>query len=112
MNRPGIAVVFALLCCLCGYAAAEIPRSDVARDRVDLLEVNHFYDLEGRLTFDQLIAWTWDNDAACYRCASWRLIKSPHQIPQRDRVRGGYVVTWMDGEILREVRAVSVDESW
>ena len=29
------------------------PREDVARESVDLIEVNHFYDEQGRLVFDQ-----------------------------------------------------------
>ena len=31
------------------------PTEDVSREKVDLMEVNHFYDEQGRLVFDQVI---------------------------------------------------------
>jgi hypothetical protein len=30
------------------------PQEDVAREHVDLMEVNHFYDEQGRLVIDQV----------------------------------------------------------
>lgn len=88
-----------------------IPRDLTARDCVDLVEVNHFYDESGRLVFDQAIMWRWwDRDCRFYVVA-WRLIKSPSQIPQRSR-RGGYTSVWTDCETLRRVDAAAVRETW
>lgn len=71
---------------------------------MDVAETNYFYDLEGRLVFAQNVFWTWSDDAGDYHCQAWRLVKGPQHMPQRDD-RGGYVLLWMDGEVLREVRA-------
>jgi hypothetical protein len=42
-------------------------------DRVMLVEVNHFYDEQGRLVFDQVIWYDWDGDR--YQIVDWRLLK-------------------------------------
>jgi hypothetical protein len=43
---------------------------------------------------------------------AWRLVKNSQQLPQRDWLAGGYSSAWMDGELLRHVRAQSVRETW
>lgn len=88
------------------------PREDVARETVDLIEVNHFYDEHGRLVFDQVIFYDWSQDDARYMVRAWRLVKNPAQLPQRDWKGGGYEAVWQDGELLRHVRAKSIRESW
>ncbi len=92
--------------------AATLPApTDVARDSVDLIELNHFFDEHGRLVFDQLIFYRIDK-AGDEEVLEWRLVKHPSQPPQRDWQRGGYVATWTDGETVREVRTDSYRESW
>ena len=89
------------------------PQEDVARESVDLIEVNHFYDEHGRLVFDQVIFYDWSQDDARYMVRAWRLVKNPAQLPQRDwKGGGGYLVVWQDGELLRHVRAQSIRETW
>jgi hypothetical protein len=88
------------------------PTEDVARERVDLMEVNHFYDEQGRLVFDQVIFYDWSPDHSRYMVRAWRLVKNPSQLPERDWRDGGYLAVWQDGEILRRVRAQSMRESW
>jgi hypothetical protein len=88
------------------------PREDVARETVDLIEVNHFYDEHGRLVFDQVIFYDWSKDDARYMVRAWRLVKNPAQLPQRDWKDGGYTAVWQDGELLRHVRAKSTRETW
>lgn len=85
------------------------PNELVARDSVDLAEVNHFYDENGRLVFDQLIAWDWDGSR--FQVRDWRLIKSESQIPQPDPA-GGYSAMWLDGEVMRRVHAKAFRETW
>ena len=67
------------------------PRENVARETVDLIEVNHFYDEYGRLVFDQVIFYDWSADDSRYMVRAWRLVKNPAQLPQRDWQDGGYV---------------------
>lgn len=88
------------------------PTEDVAREKVDLMEVNHFYDEQGRLVFDQVIFYDWSPDHSRYMVRAWRLVKNPSQLPERDWRDGGYLAVWQDGEVLRRVRAQSMRESW
>lgn len=88
------------------------PQEDVVRERVDLVEVNHFYDEQGRLVFDQTIFYDWSAAHSRYMVRAWRLVKNPAQLPQRDWQDGGYVAVWHDGEVLRHVGAESMRETW
>ena len=67
------------------------PTEDVAREKVDLMEVNHFYDEQGRLVFDQVIFYDWSPDHSRYMVRAWRLVKNPAQLPERDWRDGGYL---------------------
>lgn len=88
------------------------PREDVATERVDLIEVNHFYDDQGRLVFDQLLFYDWSHDDGRYQLRAWRMVKNNSQLPQRNWQSGGYVATWQDGDVLRKISAASTRESW
>ena len=81
-------------------------------DRCDLMELNHFYDEQGRLVFDQVIFYDWSDDDARHMVRAWRLVKHPSQLPQRDWSGGGYAAVWQDGEVLRHVRAKFFRETW
>ncbi|EAQ81677.1 hypothetical protein [Blastopirellula marina] len=87
-----------------------IPQESAAIDQVDLIEVNHLYDQQGRHVIDQLIFWDWDRDR--FQIRAWRLIKSDSQLPLRDWNRGGYVCYWRDGQQLRKVYAPQRCETW
>lgn len=88
------------------------PREDVATERVDLIEVNHFYDDQGRLVFDQLLFYDWSHNDGRYQLRAWRMVKNNSQLPQRNWQSGGYVATWQDGDVLRKISAASTRESW
>jgi hypothetical protein len=88
------------------------PQEDVARESVDLIELNHFYDEHGRLVFDQVIFYDWSSADARYNVRAWRLVKNPAQLPQRDWSSGGYSAMWQDGEQLRHIRSRSIRETW
>jgi hypothetical protein len=88
------------------------PREDVAREAVDLIELNHFYDEHGRLVFDQVIFYDWSLTDARYNVRAWRLVKNPAQLPSRDWTTGGYSAMWQDGEQLRHVQSKSFRETW
>ena len=97
-----------LLACLCGSS----PREDVASEQVDLVEVNHFYDDQGRHVFDQVIFYDWYASESRYNVRAWRLVKNPSQLPQRDWAGGGYSAMWQDGEQIRHIRSKSIRETW
>lgn len=112
MRGTAITVSLCIMAACVVAARAVVPQPGVARDRVDLAEVQHYYDGEGRLVFDQLILWRWNTDAARYDCQAWRLIKSSAMLPRRDWGADEYSVTWFDGELLRDVRVKQVRETW
>jgi hypothetical protein len=97
-----------LVCSLWGI----VPGGSVATDQVDLIEYNHFYDEQGRHVFDQLIFYEWSRSESRYQIRDWRLIKTSTQIPYRDVRRNLYVVSWHDGQHLREVRSDQIRETW
>jgi hypothetical protein len=103
-----IGMMPAIVLLICGL----VPHSTIAFDRCDVVQIDHYYDDRWSLVFDQMIFWEWSEEQSMYRVLAWRLIKSKDQCPLRDWVAGGYVVRWMDGSILREVRAESIRESW
>jgi len=89
-----------------------IPHEDVLRDNCDLAEVNHFYDENGKLVFDQVIFYDWDWEAERYQIRAWRLVKSPNILPVRDWVNGGYYSLWQDNLDVRRVMYPSIRETW
>lgn len=93
-------------------ALAIVPLSPVVEDYCDVVEINHFYDDNGRLVFDQLIYWDWCDEAERYQVRAWRLLKCDSQRPIRNWRRGGYSALWFDGERLRLVRHLSFRETW
>ena len=88
------------------------PQENVARDDVDLMEVNHYYDECGKHVFDQLIFYDWSAAESRHQVRAWRLIKKPTQVPHRDHRLGGFVTSWHDGDLLRSVRAAALRETW
>ena len=96
-------------------ALNEFPRKREITDEVDLIEINHFYDDQGRLVFDQVIYYDWCYKVHRYQVRDWRLLKNPTQIPLRDWRNGGYCSEWEDfkqRDALRRVRSDSVRETW
>ncbi len=88
------------------------PNETVLNDRVDLIEVNHFYDEKGRLVFDQILFYDWSATRSRYNIRDWRLLKTRAQLPRRDSQNHCFVAVWHDGNILRQVTATSCRESW
>jgi hypothetical protein len=103
---------FSLQCVLLLSAIGSQPLVDVPHDRVDLIEVNHFHDDQGKLIFAQVVFYEWCNQRGRHQVQAWRLLKNAQQKPRRDFATGEYVALWHDGETLREVRSPAVRESW
>lgn len=104
ISTTAAAVLFSVL----GASTPEV----VARDEVDLVEINHFYDENGRHVFDQLIFYDWSAKESRFQVRAWRLLKSASQIPQRNWQRGEFESVWHDGEVLRKIQAASFRETW
>ena len=83
-----------------------VPVESTAVETVDSAELNHYFNGQGGIIFDQIIFRHHGEIVA------WRLIKTPGQGPRRDWLAGGYVTTWNDGDKLRQVRVQSYFETW
>jgi hypothetical protein len=108
-------VVVAIMsgCMLVTWAVmAVVPIDELVRDRVDLVELNHFYNEHGQLVFDQIIFYDWCPVAGRFQVRAWRMVKSPWQIPQRDWQRGGWSAMWQDGNQIRIIYASAFRETW
>ena len=88
------------------------PQTDISSEQVDLVELNHFYDDQGRHVFDQMIFYDWSAEHNRYQVRAWRLIKNASQQPRHDWDRDVYVATWQDGAVMRKVLAQSMKETW
>ena len=84
----------------------------VTRAKVDLMELNHFLDVEGREVFQQVIFYDWCKAKHQFHVRAWRLVKKESQLPLRHRKPQCYQCTWHDGPILRQVRASKMRETW
>ncbi|QDV70068.1 hypothetical protein Poly24_37870 [Rosistilla carotiformis] len=97
---------------LFGVVAAAIPDTQSADEQVDLIELNHFFDEQGRHVFDQVIFYQWSRTHNRFHVKAWRLVKDPEQLPQKSWKPVGYRCVWHDDGILRSVRSPAYRETW
>jgi hypothetical protein len=103
----------ALLCLI----PAGIDQEDAeTRQRVDLIELNHFVDDEGREVFRQLIFYDWSQQHQEFHVRGWRLIKSDAQLPQQrwnqSQHQQCWRCRWYDAGLQRQVWAPKMRETW
>ncbi len=82
------------------------------KQRVDLIELNHFVDEDGREVFQQVIFYDWSRMHRRFHVRAWRLVKHESQIPTRHWNPARYECTWHDDGVLREVWAPQLRETW
>jgi hypothetical protein len=93
-------------------AVSILPRDDVTRESVSLIEVNRYYDGDGRLVFTQLI-FTDVTPRGGEEITAWRMVNPRCQAPTRDWDRGGFVTTWYDSDsVMRSVHSVALRDTW
>jgi hypothetical protein len=91
-------------------AGAELVQP--TRASVDLIELNHFLDENGRQVFRQVIFYDWSAERKQFQVRAWRLVKQPSQLPKRSWEPEGYLVRWSDKAEIREVFAKTMRETW
>ena len=74
-------------------------------DRVDVIELNHYYDEYGKWVFDQWIYWRWYPNQSTFHVVAWKLAKSPAVATRRP---GGWKLVFPHRTIL----ALSYRETW
>ena len=83
--------------------------------KVDLVELNHRYDDQGRHCYDQVIFYEWSPDFRRYHVVAWCLVDNGlSRLPMFDHARNNYVVRWVDRETgrQREIWAPVYRETW
>lgn len=82
------------------------------RQRVDMIELNHFVDEDGREVFQQVIFYDWSKSQRRFHVRAWRLVKHESQLPKRYWDPASYQCTWHDDGLLRQVWAPQLRETW
>lgn len=103
-------LLFAILSAT-SVATAEVPRSIVKRYTTDSIELNHFYNNEGKLNFSQVIFWEWSEDDQETHVRHWVLLKGNRR-PVIDHARRCVSFTWEEDSHYKTVRANAFHESW
>jgi hypothetical protein len=89
----------------------------IAHDHVDLVELNAFYDCNGRFVYEQVIFYEWRPDLQRYHVRAWCLVDDRDLLdrrPQRGYRSGLWVVRWQDRDqnVLRTITATHYRRSW
>jgi len=87
-------------------------RSTMICEQVDLIELNHFIDEDGREVFRQVIFYDWSESHHRFHVRAWRLVKEESQLPRRRWNPSRYQCTWHDEGLLRRVTARHLRETW
>lgn len=97
-------------------STAILPNSrhapNTARAKVDLVELNHFLDDNGREVFRQVVFFDWSRKNRQFEVRAWRLVKHPSQLPREINQQSGYLIRWQDKSVTREVQARTMRETW
>ncbi len=93
-------------------AASGDTSGPILSQRVDLIELNHFVDSDGREVFRQVLFYDWSPQHKRFIVRAWRLVKTDSLIPKRRWAPPGYQCTWHDDGVLRQVSAPQYRETW
>lgn len=83
------------------------PPEDVARDRCDIIELNHYYNGDGHPVFSQWIFWRWEGRA--FRVLAWRMARK-NRLPERQG--DSWRLLWHDEGRLRQIEAAEFRQTW
>ncbi len=95
-----------------GVAPANASNATTVRREVDLIELNHFVDEDGREVFRQVVFYDWSKTHRRFHVRAWRLIKRESQLPVRRWKPAHYQCTWHDEGLIRQVWSKSFRETW
>ena len=112
MAVPVLLTAFKTVALLATSVVTAPSAGSVMRAKVDLVELNHFLDDQGREVFRLVIFFDWSRKNRQFEVRAWRLIKQPSQLPRTDHRGSGYTVTWQDNSITRQVIASAKRETW
>ena len=103
--------------CLCVFALSSSKGTNTAEEYVDLIELNHFYDYQGRHVYDQVIFYEQPPETGRFQVRAWCLIEDRDNLSRRP-VKNAETqlvqVDWFDNDqrLLRKITSRSFRESW
>ncbi len=102
---------------LCVFALASSKGNDTAEEYVDLIELNHFYDYQGRHVYDQVIFYELSPETGRFQVRAWCLIEDRDTLsrrPVKNVETQRYHVDWFDNDqrLLRKITSRLYRESW
>jgi len=103
--------------CLVLCATISHKGNFVAEEVVDLIELNHFYDQQGRLVYDQVIFYERAPESGRFQVRAWCLVEDRESLnrrPIKNHQTELYQVDWFDTDqrLLRKVTSRLYRESW
>ena len=102
--KIGLIVYAVLLIC-------SDPPNYMVKDHVDLVEVNHFFDSDGKFVLDQVIYYNWSSRETRFHVADYRLFKSPMQNPIWE-IGTNHFSVWHDSNVFRCIQSDGFVETW
>ena len=102
--------MIALLLCV---AITSLNRTE----SVDLIELNHQYDKQGRLVFDQVVFWERTPTTGRFQVRTWCMVDDREELnrrPIKSEATGLWVVDWKDTDkrVIRSISSRLFRESW
>ena len=104
---------------LCFVLCATISHkgNHLAEEVVDLIELNHFYDQQGRLVYDQVIFYERAPESGRFQVRAWCLVEDRECLnrrPIKNQQTQLYQVDWFDSDqrLLRKITSRLYHESW
>lgn len=91
---------------------APATSNSIQRRSVDMMELNHFIDPNGREVYKQIIFYDWSPAAQRFHVRSWRLIKDTESLPTQHWKPNHYRHSWVEGSVPRMVMAAELRETW
>lgn len=105
--------VFCLIVC----ASVSHKGSPSVDEYVDLIELNHFFDQQGRLVYDQVVFYERAPETGRFQVRAWCLIEDREYLnrrPVKNQETELYQVDWFDTDqrFLRKITSRLYRESW
>ena len=103
--------------CLVLCATISHKGSHLAEEVVDLIELNHFYDQQGRLVYDQVIFYERAPETGRFQVRAWCLVEDRESLnrrPVKNQQTELYQVDWFDSDqrLHRKITSRLYRESW
>ena len=91
---------------------STITDENIQTQHIDVLELNHFYDENGRLVFDQYIFWEWDRFTKRFQIKAWRLKKPNMPLDLKNKLIYVFEGNQRDKSKIKKIYFYSFRESW